>query len=189
MIQAQRLSRSQVQVDTGQPVSAVVDPVNASLRLILQIERDARRAGSVRELFHLMANETRRAVGARQVFVMSGAADRLKVEAVSSLSTVEAHSPTIVWIERQTEMLLSATRTQAPDTQAKNGPIRARLDMAALAGAPADIYPFPDRRNAWYPPMAARSELSSWYAKTFSPNPRRCCCNGSAKPTAMPGMR
>ncbi len=92
---------------------AMADPATASLQAIMQIERDVRRARDVAALQFLIANETRRAIGARQVFVLGGGVPA-QVVAVSSLSSVERQSPVIVWIETEAKRLAQAADVAAP---------------------------------------------------------------------------
>jgi hypothetical protein len=98
---------------SGPRTMADTEATMAGLQTILQIERDSRRAKTVAALQFLIANETRRAIGARQVFVLAGA-ERPKVTAVSSLSSVERQSPVILWIEAETRRLLASTDGIAP---------------------------------------------------------------------------
>lgn len=73
----------------------------AALQLILKIERDARHAGNIGELIHLSANETRRVVSARQVFVgrVKKSAD-FEISGISSLPSVDPNSPAVLWMQR-----------------------------------------------------------------------------------------
>jgi multidrug resistance efflux pump len=116
--------------------TVVRDPAAESLKLILQIERDARRAKTIAELGLLIANETRRAIGARQVFMLSGAALHLRVEAVSSLSSIERHAPTISWIQNEAAALLAGTRG--------GGTALGTLKTDTLADGAGHVFPFPE---------------------------------------------
>jgi multidrug efflux pump subunit AcrA (membrane-fusion protein) len=71
-----------------------------SLQQILKVERDARLAATLDELWFVIANESRRALQARQIFVLEPASTGCIMRAVSSLSKVERDSPTIRWLER-----------------------------------------------------------------------------------------
>ena len=79
---------------TGHEAMAyVLDPAVAALQVILRIERDARRAGSVADLLYLIANEMRPVLGARQVFVLQREAGVATVSAVSSVTIVDREAP------------------------------------------------------------------------------------------------
>lgn len=106
------------------------DAALAGLQTILQIERDARRAKTVAALQFLIANETRRAIGARQIFVLAGSA-RAQVAAVSSLSSVERQSPVILWLEGQARTLMATAQGHAP--------VQAVLEPTEGVG---DVFPF-----------------------------------------------
>ena len=117
-------------------VTAPQDSATVGLQILMQIERDARRAQSVAELQFLMANETRRAVGARQIFVMKLQHKQFEVSAVSSVSTVERQSPVIRWIEE------SAKRAKSQEQG--NKPLRHNLKTADNLDETAKIFPFPE---------------------------------------------
>ena len=79
---------------------------SAVLSHLLKIESDIRRAGSVLELAHLLANEMRGLVRARQVFVIERQGrTKFAVCTVSSLATVDRHAPLVHWIEDLTGRL------------------------------------------------------------------------------------
>ena len=79
---------------------------NSSLLALLKVEADARGAGTEPELLFLIANETRKLVRARQVFVLRRkSAEDFQVKAVSSLDAVDRNSPLVRWIERLTRRL------------------------------------------------------------------------------------
>ncbi|MGL4637892.1 MAG: efflux RND transporter periplasmic adaptor subunit [Beijerinckiaceae bacterium] len=109
----------------------------AGLQMILQIERDARRAKSVSELQFLMANETRRAVGARQIFIMQHEG---KVAAVSSLSSVDRQSPVVRWIERSFAVVVA----KAPAAGNWQQNLRQLTDAASGQDETARVFPFPE---------------------------------------------
>lgn len=67
--------------------------------LLLKIEADSRRADTVGELKFLIANETLKLSHARQIFVLVEKGMQLRVNAVSSIGTIESNSPRIRWIE------------------------------------------------------------------------------------------
>ena len=85
---------------------AVKEGDNSSLLALLKVEADARGAGSEAELLFLAANEMRKLVRARQVFVLRRkTAGRFHVKAISSLDAVDRSSPLVRWIERMVERL------------------------------------------------------------------------------------
>jgi hypothetical protein len=123
-----------------QPASGSFAPLpadaSAGLRLLLQIERDARRARDVRDLFLVMANETRRAVGARQVFVFSQSGKAERLEAVSSVSAIERGSPLSVWIAG------CATRIASGAAWSDGRPVSVDLGDLDAPGEAAGTFPF-----------------------------------------------
>jgi hypothetical protein len=87
------------------PLAIQTDIANAGLKLILQVERDARRAKTIPELRFLIANETRRMIGARQVFLLQPFGSKYRVTAISSLTNVDRQSPLVQWIEKKATLL------------------------------------------------------------------------------------
>ena len=81
------------------PVAADVAAEVAALRVLLHIERDARRAGSLAELHYLAVNETRKLVAGRQFFLLASDGERLRVAAISSVTTVDREAPFVQWVE------------------------------------------------------------------------------------------
>lgn len=77
----------------------------AGLLAILRIEAEAREAKTATELFALIANEPRRLLKARQIFLLRQAAGALQVVAVSALPAVDRTSPLIRFVERAVERL------------------------------------------------------------------------------------
>jgi hypothetical protein len=129
------------QIKVSQPVSAPLavqnDQANAGLKLILQIERDARRAKTIPELRFLIANETRRIIGSRQVFLLQPYGGTYRVTAISSLTNVDRQSPLVQWIEkRATQIALSKKLTTTLMLNLK-------ADTNSLDEA-AKIFPFPE---------------------------------------------
>lgn len=79
----------------------------AGLLAILKIEGEAREAKEAGELRALMANEPRRLVKARQIFVLRSISGSMQVAAVSALPAVDRTSPLIRFIERAVERLIA----------------------------------------------------------------------------------
>ncbi|MEO0496701.1 MAG: biotin/lipoyl-binding protein [Pseudomonadota bacterium] len=78
----------------------VSDPGQAGLQALLGIEAEARSAPSRADLLRSLSNAPRRLLGYRQSMVlMAGRAGQLKVEAVTSLASVDRSSPLIRWVE------------------------------------------------------------------------------------------
>jgi multidrug resistance efflux pump len=69
----------------------------AKLQSLLKVEHDARLATTLAELWFVLANDARRLLDARQIYVLDS---RGCVRAVSSLAKVDRDSATIRWIER-----------------------------------------------------------------------------------------
>jgi len=67
------------------------------LEALLFLEGEVRRAGTERDLWHLMANETRRLVDYERcsIFVAPVAGKRLRLKAASSLSRIDANAPAV----------------------------------------------------------------------------------------------
>lgn len=90
--------------------SVLQEPQNRqAFDLLLKIEADARRAGTVGELAFLIANETLKLTRARQAFVFSGKGARQRVEAVSAIGKVERDAPRIRWVENLVRRLATET--------------------------------------------------------------------------------
>ena len=82
------------------PIAPAGDPQIAALSHLLAIEADARLAPSVPVLMHLLVNETRALVRARQAFVMRRRLDgSFRVGTVSSVALVDRNTPLIQWVE------------------------------------------------------------------------------------------
>jgi hypothetical protein len=80
---------------------AAIDPQVAALSQLLRIEGEARQTQSEAELSHLIANETRNLVRARQAFVARRKSkEDYRVATVSSLAQVDQNAPMIQWIGR-----------------------------------------------------------------------------------------
>ena len=86
---------------------AVEDQTNAAMLALLRVEADTRRAADLTELVHLIANETRKLVRARQVFVLQRRSRRYRIEAISSVDIVDRNAPLVGWIERMVQSLAS----------------------------------------------------------------------------------
>ncbi len=80
----------------AQAPTLVEDEANASLRILLRIEAEAREAKTVGELQFLIANETRKLTRARQIFVASRAASSTpRIEVISGLAAVDRSAPLV----------------------------------------------------------------------------------------------
>lgn len=82
-------------------IQRAVPPDQGSLAALLQFEAEIRRWRSVPELVYHLANESRRIVAYDQLFVLRHArlGDRLRIEAASSLPTIDRNAPLIQAIE------------------------------------------------------------------------------------------
>jgi HlyD family secretion protein/Biotin-lipoyl like len=112
------------------------------LQLLMQIERDARRAKTVTELQFLMANETRRSIGARQIFVFHIVNGQPETVTVSSLSAVERHTPVISWIEGRAKALLARAEGLVPLHGNLTASPAAQTGAKDIVQDPARIFPF-----------------------------------------------
>lgn len=108
----------------------------AALQQILHIEREARKAVTLAQLWFVIANEARRAIGARQVHVLEPDGDALRMVAVSSVSTLDRSSITIRWLE---SIAREATR-QVRGTQPA---CLQTSELATVTNPGTDSYPFP----------------------------------------------
>ncbi len=119
----------------------------AVMTQLLRLEADIRQVPNEQALFHLIANETRGLVRARQVFVIARAPDRAcRVAVVSSVATVDRTSPLIQWIERLMRRLGEANAvTQLAEFQL---PVHADPSDGMTS-----VYPFP---HMLYVPLWSR---------------------------------
>jgi multidrug resistance efflux pump len=105
-----------------------------SLRTLLKIESESRQAKSLDELWWVAANECRRAIIARQIYVFTRHGRSLRMAAVSSLAKVDRESPTVVWLEG-----LAADWARTPATDVRVAVIG---ELAGGRGDVADMFPF-----------------------------------------------
>jgi multidrug resistance efflux pump len=127
----------------------VEDQSNAAMLALLRVEADARRAASQTELVHLIANETRKLVRARQVFVMRRVrGHNFRIEAISSIDIIDRNTPLVGWIERIAQRLAKDVKLEEPREFA----LPAYCDAA---DAEAATYPF---RNFLWVPMKLRDD-------------------------------
>jgi multidrug resistance efflux pump len=137
---------SRVTLPGGQPQSA--DPQQANLagmltalQMIMKAEREARQAATIAELWHVAANESRRALQARQIFVLEALDGRCTMRAVSSLAKPDRDSPTIRWLER-----LAGEALAGEALAGTGGRTTAAAAVASLregADEAAKVFPFP----------------------------------------------
>lgn len=117
----------------------------SALQLVLKIERDARQANTIGELVYLIANDTRKLINARQVFVVAKAAGStsFRVTGISSLTNVDRTSPAVLWIERVLKRLAAT----------KDGLDVARnATLASLCEAnDPNLLSYPFRELRWVP--------------------------------------
>ena len=92
-------AREQPNPDAGNTRRVVAD--GDSARLMLNLEREARKVETQAELRYLIVNATRRVVNYRQAFLLRKKGRKsYRVEAVSSLSAVDRNSNFIRWVGR-----------------------------------------------------------------------------------------
>jgi multidrug resistance efflux pump len=114
------------------PVSAQAAMLT-SLQMILKVEHEARQAEDLRQLWHLLANEGRKLLNARQVYVFD---ERHRALAASSIARVDRQGATVVWIER------AAKEASAAAGAAAVRPF-ALADLPSAADPTAKLFPFP----------------------------------------------
>ena len=77
-----------------------------ALEMLLALEADVRMCPEETELVFLIANETRKLIGARQTFVLRRVGKAaFHVRAISSLPAVDRNAPLVRWIEEKAERL------------------------------------------------------------------------------------
>ena len=132
---------------SGEPT----DAREAGLRAILAVEDRIRAATDEAELVHLIANETRRLVAARQIIVLRRAAGKAKFRAaaISSLSTLDRDTPFLRWVEALVHRLVQ----EKGDGETVEFALPAFVDEAA---AETRTYPFPEL--LWQPLKLASGE-------------------------------
>ena len=129
-----------------------IDPQVAALSQLLRLEAEARQTPNAAALLHLIANETRGMVRARQAFVLQRrTSKRYRIEAVSSLATVERTAPMIQWVERMMRVL---TKSEDP-SRLLEFTLPAYADAADTMTA---SYPFP---NFLWVPFWTRTNIGS----------------------------
>lgn len=120
----------------------------AFLQALIGAEDKVRAAGSETELVHLIANELRKVIGARQVMVFRATGQgRMMLKAVSSVAVVDRETPFVRWAERMAE-------TVGRETSAGKPLIYALPAFAPDAVAETASYPFPHILAA---PLSLRS--------------------------------
>ena len=112
------------------------------LLALLAIEAQAREAKTETDLLALMANETRKLIRARQIFVMRQASNKFAVAAVSGLAAVDRMAPLVQWIERTIAELAA---------DASNGGLREFNLMAYAGQADATVKAYPMPEALWVP--------------------------------------
>lgn len=124
-------------------VAPVQDPTVAAFQMLLKHERDLRQPASIAELGFFIANEIKKLVGARQVFVATVAAPAtFRLTAISSLSGVDRDAPIAQAIER----LLTRFGREAGAGKLQNFSTPA---YAERGDGPLESYPFPEL--VWVP--------------------------------------
>ena len=91
-----------------------IDPQIAALSQLLRIEAEARQTQTEAALSHLIANETRNLVRARQAFVARRKSkNAYRIGTISSLALVDQNAPLVQWVGRLLRGLAKA-RGRAP---------------------------------------------------------------------------
>lgn len=124
---------------------------NKGLEILLSVDDRVRAATSVRELQHVIVNETRKVTGARQIFLAQPTrTSGYHVKAVSSLALVERDTPLIRWIEG---MIAKISEERGLENQVD-------FALPAYVNADADetkTYPF--RELTWQPLKSTSGEI------------------------------
>ncbi len=114
-----------------------------SLQTLLKVENESRQARTLEELWFALANECRRALNARQIFVLTPRGHVMRMAAISSLAKVERESPTVLWLEKLVANWAHAS--QGADVS------REEIDkLPGGSGETADVFPF---RHAMLAPV------------------------------------
>ena len=128
-----------VRAKPGPRLSAAAPPQGPSAEgalKLLQLEADIRRAASLRELQFHLANESRSALEFRQGVVFVRKRGRMRVCAISSVSTIERNAPMVRWMEaviRDHEGAQGLAEVAALNLEGKAG----------VLGRDSDVYAFP----------------------------------------------
>lgn len=137
-------SRGQYRTDgspSAAPSNEATAPINAAA--LLAAESRVREATDETEVIHLIANETRKLLGARQVFVLRATSPTdIRIVGISSLAVVDRDAGCIRWLEAIARELSVTHRSDAP--LPFDLPTYSHLDEAA-----GQIYPFP--QALWQP--------------------------------------
>ncbi len=125
------------------PVATVQDPAVAAFQLLLRHERESRQPANIAELGFFIANEVKKLVGGRQVFLATFAAPaKFRLVTISSLSGVDRDAPIAQAIER----LLSRFGRDAGTAKLQNFSASAYTEPG---DGPLTNYPFPEL--VWVP--------------------------------------
>lgn len=96
--------RANVQLKPAREIDSETQKKSKGLETVLAVDDRIRSAKDVRELCHVIVNESRKITGARQIFLAQlNGASTFNVKAVSSLALVERDTPLIRWIENAIE--------------------------------------------------------------------------------------
>jgi HlyD family secretion protein/Biotin-lipoyl like len=120
-----------------QPAPALAAGNDQPLLALLAIEAQAREAKSETDFLALIANETRKLVRARQIFVARLKGTKFVVTAASGLATIDRTAPLVQWIERTLADV--AADTSKRDVREFN-----LMAFASKSDAIAKAYPMPE---------------------------------------------
>lgn len=113
-------------------MNAEQKPENAGLSLLLQLEAMARNAESIEALRFFIVNESRRLVNYRQAFLFSAiglSKKKYQIEAASSISVLDPHTPFIVWLNKVVkELAKSKNLATAVQLDANSCPEKLKQD-------------------------------------------------------------
>lgn len=127
----------------GDGVEGMFNPEVVALQALLRLELDARQVATHKEFAFFAANESRRLLNARQIFVFRGiTAARLMLTAISSLATVDRDTPLAGVMQGIARKLATSAQGQAirafdfDDYDAQTQSIRQSYPFGFLLWAP-----------------------------------------------------
>lgn len=143
-------SDKNVQIATTRTLNSDTQKRAKGLETILAVDDRVRSVTSVRELQHVIVNESRKITGARQIYLAQlTSSGKFHVKAVSSLALVERDTPLVRWIESALENI---SNERGIDEQVE-------FSLPAFVDPNADetkTYPF--RNMVWQPLKLTSSE-------------------------------
>ncbi|MBL4731672.1 MAG: efflux RND transporter periplasmic adaptor subunit [Rhizobiaceae bacterium] len=150
MIENQRAALSGSPGKIAQEQNIKIADNNAGLRLLLQIEAEARMASAIEDLDFIIANEPRKLTRARQIFVFK-TARKMRLTAISGLPKIERSAPLASDIETFVDQLGDRFDVHKPCAFSLVG-------FTLDSGNSLTNYPFPNL--LWVPFINRQKELA-----------------------------